>query len=50
MWIMKNGKSYYGYKDYIKVDWKSKLIIVYWVIFVNVYDNVIIGELVIKKD
>jgi transposase, IS5 family len=49
-WTMKNGKSYYGYKDHIKADRKSKLITAYRVTPANVYDNAIIGELVTKKD
>ena len=49
-WVMKNGKSYYGYKDHIKADQHTKLITGYKVTPANIYDNEMIGELVTKKD
>src|SRR3972149_6617387 len=36
-WTKKNGKSYYGYKDHIKVDEKSKLIDTYTVTDASVH-------------
>lgn len=49
-WVKKNGKSYYGYKDHIKADVKTKLITGYKVTPANIYDNEVIGELINKKD
>lgn len=49
-WVMKRGKSYYGYKDHIKADEKTKLITGYKVTPANVYDNEVIEELISKKD
>ena len=38
-WKKKNGKSYYGYKDHIKADGKSKLIDSYMVTDASVHDS-----------
>ena len=38
-WTKKNGKSYYGYKDHIKADEKSKLIDSYSVTDASVHDS-----------
>jgi transposase, IS5 family len=38
-WTKKNGKSYYGYKDHIKADEKSKLIDCYSVTDASVHDS-----------
>ena len=38
-WTKKNGKSYYGYKDHVKVDEKSKLIDTYTVTDASVHDS-----------
>lgn len=38
-WTKKNGKSYYGYKDHIKADEKSKLIDTYTVTDASVHDS-----------
>lgn len=38
-WTKKNGKNYYGYKDHIKVDEKSKLIDSYSVTDASVHDS-----------
>jgi len=38
-WTKKNGKSYYGYKDHIKADGKSKLIDSYTVTDAGVHDS-----------
>jgi IS5 family transposase len=49
-WTRKNGKNYYGYKDHIKADIKTKLITGYTVTPANIYDNVVIDELISKQD
>jgi len=38
-WTKKNGRSYYGYKDHIKADEKSKLIDTYTVTEASVHDS-----------
>ncbi len=38
-WTKKNGVSYYGYKDHVKADAKSKLITDYTVTAANVHDS-----------
>ena len=38
-WTKKNGKSYYGYKDHVKADEKSKLIDTYTVTDASVHDS-----------
>jgi IS5 family transposase len=38
-WTKKNGKSYYGYKDHVKADAKSKLIDTYTVTDASVHDS-----------
>ena len=38
-WTKKNGKSYYGYKDHVKADEKSKLIDSYSVTDASVHDS-----------
>ena len=49
-WVRKNGKNYYGYKDHIKADIKTKLITGYSVTPANVPDNAVIDQLIDKKD
>jgi len=49
-WIKKNGKSYYGYKNHIKVDAKTKLIEDFVVTDASVHDSQAIDDLVGKKD
>jgi IS5 family transposase len=49
-WTKKRGKSYYGYKDHIKADRDSKLIIDYAVTAASVHDSQVAAVLVDKKD
>lgn len=49
-WTKKNGKSYYGYKDHIKADSKSKLIDSYTVTDASVHDSQEIENLLEEKD
>lgn len=49
-WTKKNGKSYYGYKDHIKADKKSKLIETYQVTDASVHDSQPIEKLLSQKD
>lgn len=49
-WTKKNKKSYYGYKDHVKVDAGSKLITAFEVTNASVHDSQVIGKLVKKND
>lgn len=49
-WTRKRNQNFYGYKDHIKADIKTKLITDYRVTPANIYDNAVIGELVTRKD
>jgi len=49
-WTKKNGKSYYGYKDHIKSDTKSKLIETYEVTAASVHDSQELDPLLSEKD
>lgn len=49
-WTKKNGKSYYGYKDHIKADTKSKLIDTYTVTDASVHDSQETEPLLSEKD
>jgi len=49
-WTKKNGKSYYGYKDHIKIDSKSKLIDTYTVTDASVHDSQEMENLLEEKD
>jgi transposase, IS5 family len=50
-WTKKHGKSYFGYKDHVKVDAKSKLITGYKVTPASVHDSPVLPELMdLKKD
>ena len=49
-WVTHNGKDYYGYKDHIIADKKTKLITGYKVTPANIHDSEMIGELISKKD
>jgi IS5 family transposase len=55
IWILigqkkKNNQSYFGYKNHIKVDVDSKLIVDYAATSANVHDNQVYGELVVRLD
>ncbi len=49
-WTKKNGKSYYGYKDHVKADAKSKLIDNYTVTDASVHDSQETEPLLTEKD
>ncbi len=49
-WTKKNGKSYYGYKDHIKADTKSKLIDTYTVTDASVHDSQQTEPLITEED
>ncbi|WP_253687449.1 IS5 family transposase [Treponema sp. OMZ 792] len=49
-WTKKHKRSYYGYKDHIKVDKKSKLILKATVTAANVHDSKELKNLVEKED
>lgn len=49
-WIKKNGVSYYGYKDNLKVDNKYKLIQTYCVSDASVHDSQALEELLDETD
>jgi len=49
-WTKKNDQVFYGYKDHVKVDEKSKLIIGYEVTDASVHDSQPLGDLLSKKD
>src|SRR3989337_4323012 len=49
-WTKKNGKSYYGYKDHVKADTKSKLIESYEVTDASVHDSQETEPLLSEKD
>lgn len=49
-WLKKNGEDYYGYKDHIKADTKSKLITNYEVTSAKVHDSQAMEGLIEKKE
>jgi IS5 family transposase len=49
-WTKKNDQTFYGYKDHVKVDKKSKLILGYEVTDASVHDSQPLGDLLSKKD
>lgn len=49
-WTKKNNVSYYGYKNHIKIDAKSKIIVKYEVTSASVHDSQTIENLLDKKD
>jgi len=49
-WTKKNKETHYGYKDHVKVDKESKLIIEYTVTDAAVHDSRCIVELIDEKD
>lgn len=49
-WTKKNDQTFYGYKDHVKVDKKSKLIIDYQVSDASVHDSQALEDLLSKKD
>lgn len=49
-WTKKNNQTFYGYKDHVKVDEKSKLILGYKVTDASVHDSQALEDLLGKKD
>ena len=49
-WAKKNGVSYYGYKNHLKVDGKYKLIQTYCVTDGSVHDSQVLDELLDESD
>ena len=49
-WTEKNGEKYYGYKDYAKIDTKSKLIDTYEVMSSEVHDSQPTEKLLKEED
>lgn len=49
-WIKKNGDSFFGYKNHVKVDAKEKFIDAYLVTDAAVHDSITGKELLSKKD
>lgn len=49
-WATHNGKNYFGYKNHIKADNKTKLITGYKATAANIHDSEVIGELLSKKE
>jgi len=49
-WTKKNNESYYGYKNHVKVDTKSKIITKYKVTDASVHDSQVMDKLLTEKD
>lgn len=49
-WVTHNGKNYFGYKNHIKADSKTKLITGYKATTANIHDSEVIDELLDKKE
>lgn len=49
-WVTHNGKSYFGYKNHIKADTKTKIITAYKATTANIHDSVVIEELLNKRE
>jgi IS5 family transposase len=49
-WVTHNGKNYFGYKNHIKADSKTKLITKYKVTTANIHDSEVLEELLDKKE
>lgn len=49
-WTQKNGDDYYGYKNHIKIDGKSKLIDTYMVSDASVHDSKVLDMLLTEED
>lgn len=49
-WTTKNGEDYFGYKNHVKADSKTKLITGYKATAANIHDSEMIGELLDKKE
>jgi IS5 family transposase len=49
-WLKKNGEDYFGYKDHVKADTKTKLITDYSVTSASVHDSVELEKLLNKRE
>lgn len=49
-WTKKNGKNFYGYKNHIKIDKKSKLIENYAITDASVHDSAVVEDLLEEDD
>jgi transposase, IS5 family len=49
-WTTKNGEDYFGYKNHVKADDKTKIITGYSVTPANIHDSEVIEELLDKKE
>jgi len=49
-WTKKGGKNFFGYKNHVKTDTKSKLIESYTVTDASVHDSMVVGELLRESD
>ena len=49
-WTKKGGVTFYGYKDHVKIDSDSKLILAYATTSANVHDSQMLAELADEKD
>jgi transposase, IS5 family len=49
-WVKKHGENYFGYKNHIKVDEKSKLVCTYEVTNASVHDSQVLDALLNSKD
>lgn len=48
-WIKKNDETHFGYKNHVKADKDSKLIVKYEVTSAEVHDSQVLQELVEKR-
>lgn len=49
-WVTHNGKNYFGYKNHIKADTKTKLITGYKATTANIHDSEVIDKLLSNKE
>lgn len=49
-WTTKNGEDYFGYKNHVKADSKTKIITGYKATTANIHDSEVIDELLDKKE
>ena len=50
MWAKKNDETFYGYKNHVKIDDKSKLIDTYMVSDTSVHDSKVLDLLITTSD
>ena len=50
LWVTHNGKNYFGYKNYLKADTKTKLITAYEATPANVHDSEVLEDLLDKRE